>query len=383
MHAALHRQQELLVVVVARLAADEAGRHRLQRATGSASTGPKGRRSRRRCWRSRRSAGCRCWSTTTASRSGTRWRSPNTWPSGSRQAPLARRSHASARARAASAPRCTRGFAALRERCPMNIEASLPEVGARVLAEWPDVAADLRRIDAMWREPLAESRRTVPVRRVRRRRRLLRTGVRARRDLRACRSAPRRSATSSACWRCRRCRNGAPPPAPSTTSWPSTSPTAAALATHYASGDRIKEADRSPLHSAPPVADGDSALSVLAAATRHEAHHAEPREHQRIGLGLRNRGVDRFDLDRHVVVVEVACSVLVGEQPVGRRAVAETRRPDPSARPARSTDRASSRSGSSARPLKKKPKASALIRASVNEPQVKCVPQPPERSRRR
>src|ERR1700710_909326 len=32
------------------------------------------------------------------------------------------------------------GFAALRDRCPMNIEASLPEVGARCRDEWPDVA---------------------------------------------------------------------------------------------------------------------------------------------------------------------------------------------------------------------------------------------------
>jgi glutathione S-transferase len=49
------------------------------------------------------------------------------------------------------------GFAALRNRCPMNIEASLPEVGARCATEWPDVAADLRRIDAMWSEQLAAS----------------------------------------------------------------------------------------------------------------------------------------------------------------------------------------------------------------------------------
>ena len=49
------------------------------------------------------------------------------------------------------------GFTALRNRCPMNIEASLPEVGARCESEWPDVAADLRRIDAMWREQLAAS----------------------------------------------------------------------------------------------------------------------------------------------------------------------------------------------------------------------------------
>jgi len=49
------------------------------------------------------------------------------------------------------------GFAALRERCPMNIEASLPEVGVRCKTEWPDVAADLRRIDSMWAGQLAES----------------------------------------------------------------------------------------------------------------------------------------------------------------------------------------------------------------------------------
>jgi glutathione S-transferase len=50
------------------------------------------------------------------------------------------------------------GFTALRNRCPMNIEASLPEVGVRCASgEWPDVAADLRRFDAMWSEQLAAS----------------------------------------------------------------------------------------------------------------------------------------------------------------------------------------------------------------------------------
>jgi glutathione S-transferase len=49
------------------------------------------------------------------------------------------------------------GFAALRSRCPMNIEASLPEVGARSAIEWPDLAADLARIDAMWSGQLAAS----------------------------------------------------------------------------------------------------------------------------------------------------------------------------------------------------------------------------------
>jgi glutathione S-transferase len=49
------------------------------------------------------------------------------------------------------------GFGALRERCPMNIEASLPEVGARAAREWPEVIADVRRIDEMWSEQLAAS----------------------------------------------------------------------------------------------------------------------------------------------------------------------------------------------------------------------------------
>jgi len=49
------------------------------------------------------------------------------------------------------------GFAALRSACPMNIEASLPAVGARVLAEQPAVAASLARIVGMWQAALAAS----------------------------------------------------------------------------------------------------------------------------------------------------------------------------------------------------------------------------------
>jgi glutathione S-transferase len=49
------------------------------------------------------------------------------------------------------------GFGALRSHCPMNIEAALPEVGARVLAEQAAVRADLSRIDAMWSQQLAAS----------------------------------------------------------------------------------------------------------------------------------------------------------------------------------------------------------------------------------
>jgi glutathione S-transferase len=49
------------------------------------------------------------------------------------------------------------GFVALRSACPMNIEASLPEVGAKVLAEQPAVQADLTRLVAMWTQALAAS----------------------------------------------------------------------------------------------------------------------------------------------------------------------------------------------------------------------------------
>ncbi len=47
------------------------------------------------------------------------------------------------------------GFGALRNACPMNIEASLPEAGARALAEQPALQADLARIVQMWTDALA------------------------------------------------------------------------------------------------------------------------------------------------------------------------------------------------------------------------------------
>ena len=47
------------------------------------------------------------------------------------------------------------GFGALRNHFGMNIEAVLPEVGARVLVEQPQVRADVDRIIAMWSELLA------------------------------------------------------------------------------------------------------------------------------------------------------------------------------------------------------------------------------------
>ncbi len=52
-----------------------------------------------------------------------------------------------ARARARSlAAEMHSGFGALRQHCPMNVEAALPEVGARVLREQPAVRRDLERI---------------------------------------------------------------------------------------------------------------------------------------------------------------------------------------------------------------------------------------------
>lgn len=65
---------------------------------------------------------------------------------------------AKARARARSlAAEMHAGFGALRSAWPQNLEASLPEVGARVLAEQPAVQADLDRIAAMWTDALAAS----------------------------------------------------------------------------------------------------------------------------------------------------------------------------------------------------------------------------------
>ena len=48
------------------------------------------------------------------------------------------------------------GFGALRSACPMNIEASLPTVGAVVLRDQPGVRADLARITRMWQELLTQ-----------------------------------------------------------------------------------------------------------------------------------------------------------------------------------------------------------------------------------
>jgi glutathione S-transferase len=65
---------------------------------------------------------------------------------------------ADARARARSlCAEMHSGFQALRSHCGQNIEAALPEVGARVLAEQPGVRTDLDRLIAMWSQALQAS----------------------------------------------------------------------------------------------------------------------------------------------------------------------------------------------------------------------------------
>jgi len=47
------------------------------------------------------------------------------------------------------------GFSALRQHCPMIMEASLPEIGQGLMASRPDVVRDLARITEMWELELA------------------------------------------------------------------------------------------------------------------------------------------------------------------------------------------------------------------------------------
>ena len=67
------------------------------------------------------------------------------WPADARQR---------ARARSVCAEMHS-GFTALRNHCPMNIEAALPEVGRIVWRDQAGVRADLARIEAIWTELLA------------------------------------------------------------------------------------------------------------------------------------------------------------------------------------------------------------------------------------
>ena len=61
-----------------------------------------------------------------------------------------------ARARSVSAEMHS-GFGALRNHFPMNIEASMPEIGARVLAAEPSARADVERMIGLWEDALRES----------------------------------------------------------------------------------------------------------------------------------------------------------------------------------------------------------------------------------
>lgn len=61
-----------------------------------------------------------------------------------------------ARARSLSAEMHS-GFSALRSHCPMNIEAALPDAGAKVWAEQAAVRNDVTRIEAAWLDALATS----------------------------------------------------------------------------------------------------------------------------------------------------------------------------------------------------------------------------------
>lgn len=48
------------------------------------------------------------------------------------------------------------GLTPLRSHCPMNIEAHLPEVGARLLQDHADLRASLQRVVTMWQTELAQ-----------------------------------------------------------------------------------------------------------------------------------------------------------------------------------------------------------------------------------
>jgi len=50
------------------------------------------------------------------------------------------------------------GFGALRGNCPMNIEASLPQAGAIIWRDKPELRADVQRIVAMWTELLEQNK---------------------------------------------------------------------------------------------------------------------------------------------------------------------------------------------------------------------------------
>ena len=72
-------------------------------------------------------------------------------------------SHPQSRARARSV--CAElhsGFSALRSHCPMNIEASLPDIGRLIWRDQPGVRADMARLGGMWNELLSAQPERLP-----------------------------------------------------------------------------------------------------------------------------------------------------------------------------------------------------------------------------
>ena len=170
-----HQQQELFIVVAARLAAGQVRRTRLQGGDRSRPTMPtRGRRScccRRRSW-------CRA-SRTTASRSGTRWRSPSTCnevkpKSGLLPTERAARAHCRA-----VCGEMHSGFSSLRSALPMNLKRHFPKHKV-----WARAIGDIERITTIWRECLATYGGPVPVRQAHDGRRDVRAGGHALRHLR-------------------------------------------------------------------------------------------------------------------------------------------------------------------------------------------------------
>ncbi len=67
---------------------------------------------------------------------------------------------ADVRARARARSLCAEmhaGFGALRNHCPLNLDARLPEVGARLWREQPALVSDVARIETLWAEALQAS----------------------------------------------------------------------------------------------------------------------------------------------------------------------------------------------------------------------------------
>ena len=155
---------------------------------------------------------CRA-STTAASRSGTRSRSPSTCTS---CGPTRGCCPPSPRARAHCRSICGRDALGLREPPlraadePQGAPPRLPRRQRRAGRRGPD--------RAIWRECLARARRPVPLRRrADRRRRDVRAGVRPLRHLRRRARRRLRRATATRSWACRRWSSGPTPRAPSRT----------------------------------------------------------------------------------------------------------------------------------------------------------------------